>query len=122
MKIFGSLFFVFFIASSFSLKAQNVSKIMLSLDTSSNTGKCPRVLKFNAMVISDRHPGFVSLQWQSGDGNFNRTNNLTLSGSGQDVTSYQWAIPGNYSGSLTVNTNDASHVESNPVDFVVKCK
>ncbi len=122
MKIFTPLILVFFIAASFSVKAQNVSKIMLSLDTSSNTGKCPRVLKFNAKVLSDKHPGFVSLQWQSGDGSFKRSSNLTLIGSGQNVTSYQWAIPGNYSGSVTVSTNDAKHIQSNPVNFIVKCK
>ncbi len=122
MKKIKAAIFVLFTAITFSVKAQIVSKIMLSLDTSSNTGKCPRVLKFNATVLSEHHRGFVSLQWQSDDRTFKRTSILTLSGSGQDVTSYQWAIPGNYSGALSVSTNDANHVQSKPVNFVVKCK
>ena len=122
MKILITIIFAVFMGASCSVKAQQVNKIMLSLDTSSNTGKCPRVLKFNAKVLSDKHPGSVSLQWESGDGNFKRTSNLILSGSGQDVASYKWAIPGNYSGSLTVSTNNASHVQSNPVSFILKCK
>ncbi len=120
-KIFASTFFLL-IAFSFSASAQSITKIYLSLDTASNTGKCPRVLKFKAVLLTDRHPGTATIKWLNANGSLLHTSNVSLTASGQDIAIFELAVPTKTTGAVSVVTTAAKPAQSNEVQYTVTCK
>ncbi len=120
-KIFLSLF-ILIGGLSFSAKAQTIDKIYLTLDTASNSGKCPRYLKFKAVLLTDRHPGPATIKWLNPNGSLIHTSTVTLTSSGQEVAVFELGIPTKITTSISVVTTAAKPVQSNQVSYTVTCK
>lgn len=106
----------------FSGRAQTINKIYLTLDTASNTGRCPRYLKFKAILLTDRHPGTATIKWLNANGSTVHTSIVSLTSSGQDVAVFELGVPTKISTSISVITTAAKPVQSNEVQYIVTCK
>ncbi|MGG9961553.1 hypothetical protein [Ferruginibacter sp. SUN106] len=123
MKAINILFLSVFITGVSSAKAQTISGIALSVDTSTLSGSCPHKIKFNAVITSAGQLKTVNLVWDKNDGSTVAQNNVTLSGKGNDTVSYEWLVNSNFNGLLTLHVNTASiHKSSTAIHFKSKCK
>ncbi len=123
MKTIKILFLLLFITGISGLKAQTISGVVLSVDTSTLSGNCPHKIKFNAVITSAGQLKTVNLRWDKSDGTTVNQNNVTLSGKGNDTVSYEWLVNSNFNGLLTLNINTATiHKSSNSIHFKSKCK
>lgn len=107
---------------SFSASAQTIDKIYLTLDSASNTGHCPRYLKFKAVLLTDRHPGTATIKWLNANGSILHTSTVLLTSSGQDVVVFELGIPTKISTSISVITTAAKPIQSNQLSYSVSCK
>ena len=107
---------------AFSAAAQTIDKIYLTLDPASNTGKCPRYLKFKAVLLTDRHPGTAGIKWLDANGAVLHAANVLLTSSGQDSTSFILGVPTKITSSISVVTTASKPVQSNPLSYTVTCK
>jgi len=123
MKKTNTLFLLLFITGFSCVKAQSITSIVLSADTSTLSGKCPHQIKFNAVITSTGQLKTVNLIWDKSDGTTVSQNNVTLSGKGNDTVSYEWLVNSNFNGTLMLNINTATiHKSSNSIHFKSKCK
>ena len=123
MKIITATFLLLFFTGFSIVKGQSVSNIVLSVDTSTQSGTCPHKIKFNAVITSTGQLRKTDLIWDRSDGTRLPVNNVTLSGKGTDTVSYEWLVNSNFNGLLTLNINTATiHKGSNSIHFKSKCK
>ena len=123
MKIIKALFLLLFISAFISAKAQSISGIVLSVDTSTTTGNCPHKIKFNAVITSAGQLKTVNLIWDKSDGTIVNQSNVTLAGKGNDTVSFEWLVNSNFNGTLMLHVNTATiHKSSNFIHFKSKCK
>ena len=123
MKIIKALFLLLFISGFISAKAQSISGIVLSVDTSTTTGNCPHKIKFNAVITSAGQLKTVNLIWDKSDGTIVNQSNVTLAGKGNDTVSFEWLVNSNFNGTLMLHVNTATiHKSSNFIHFKSKCK
>jgi hypothetical protein len=123
MKKISTLFLLIFITGFYSVKAQTISAVVLSVDTSTQSGNCPHNVKFNAVITSAGQLKTVNLRWDRGDGTIVAVNNVSLSGKGNDTVSYEWLVNSNFNGTMLLNITTASiHKSSNSIHFKAKCK
>jgi len=123
MKIIKTLFLLIFITGFSSVKAQSITNILLSVDTSTQSGNCPHKIKFNAVIISAGQLKTTDLVWDRSDGTRVAVNNVTLSGKGNDTVNYEWLVNSNFNGTLILHVNTATiHKSSNSIHFKSKCK
>ena len=123
MKKINTLFLLLFITCFSSVKAQSISGIVLSVDTSTQSGHCPHNIKFNAVITSAGQLKTTDLIWDRSDGTRVAVNNVTLSGKGNDTVSYEWLVNSNFNGTMILHINTATiHKSSNSIHFKSKCK
>lgn len=114
---------VAFLLTATLAKAQSISGIVLSVDTSTTTGSCPHKIKFNAVIASAGQLRSVNLRWDKSDGTIVSQSNVTLAGKGNDMVSYEWLVNSNFNGTLILNVNTAAlRKSSNTIHFKSKCK
>ena len=123
MKMIKTLLLPIFMLCFFSAKAQSISGIVLSVDTSTTSGNCPHKIKFNAVITSAGQLKTTNLTWEKSDGTRVAENNVTLSGKGSDTVSYEWLVNSNFNGTMLLSVNTATiHKSSNFIHFKSKCK
>ena len=123
MKIITTLFLSICITVFYSAKAQSISSVVLSVDTSTQSGNCPHQIKFNAVITSSGQLKTANLVWDKSDGTTINMNNVTLSGKGNDTVSYAWLVNSNFNGTLILHINTTTiHKSSNTIHFKSKCK
>jgi hypothetical protein len=123
MKKINTLFLLLFIIGFSSVNGQNISSIVLSVDTSTTTGNCPHKIKFNAVITSTGQLKTANLIWDKSDGTIVTQNNVALGGKGNDTVSYEWLVNSNFNGTLILHINTAIiHKSSNFIHFKSKCK
>lgn len=123
MKTIKVLFLLMFIACFSNAKAQSITNIVLSVDTSTQSGNCPHKIKFNAVITSAGQLKTADLIWDRSDGTRVSVNNVTLSGKGNDTVSYDWLVNSNFNGTMILHINTATiHKSSNSIHFKSKCK
>lgn len=123
MKIIKTIFLLMALTAFSYSKAQSISAITLSVDTSTTTGNCPHKIKFNAVITSAGQLKTLNLVWDKSDGTTVTQTNVTLAGKGNDMVSYEWLVNSNFNGTLILHINTpAIHKSSNAVHFKSKCK
>lgn len=123
MKIIKTLLLLLFITGFSTVKAQSISGIVLSVDTSTQSGNCPHKIKFTAVITYTGQLKTVNLVWDKSDGTTVAVNNVTLAGKGNDTVSYEWLVNSNFNGTLMLNIHTATiHKSSNSIHFKSKCK
>lgn len=123
MKKITAIIALIIVTALFKVHAQSISKIVLSVDTSTLAGKCPHQVKFNAVLTSTGQLKMADLRWNRSDGTLVSEKNVPLSGKGNDTVSYNWPVTTAFNGSLTLSVSTASnHTGSNSVNFKVTCK
>jgi hypothetical protein len=123
MKLIKTLLLLMSIACFSSAKAQSVSNIVLSVDTSTQSGNCPHKIKFSAIITYTGQLKTANLIWDKSDGTTANQNNVTLSGKGNDKVNYEWLVNSNFNGTMILHINTATiHKSSNSVHFKSKCK
>ncbi|MGC4101718.1 hypothetical protein [Ferruginibacter sp.] len=115
-KITVVLLFMF---AAFFTKAQ-VSKLVLSLDSVSNSGKCPHLLNFKLQVTCAAALT-ADIIWRKSDNSTQTVKSVALK-SGINNFFYDWKISADMSGHISVLVNSSDHKESNQVSFKVTCK
>jgi hypothetical protein len=123
MKIITTLFLSLFVTVFYSARAQSISSVVLSVDTSTQSGNCPHQIKFSAVITSAGQLKTANLVWDKSDGTTINMNNVALSGKGNDTVSYAWLVNSNFNGTLLLHINTATiHKSSNAIHFKSKCK
>jgi hypothetical protein len=123
MKKIITFFLVISIIGFSSANGQNISSVVLSVDTSTTTGNCPHKIKFNAVITSTGQLKTANLIWDKSDGTTVNQNNVALGGKGNDTVSYEWLVNSNFNGTLILNINTpTTHKSSNFIHFKAKCK
>ena len=123
MKKITAVIALLFVTAFFKVQAQSISKIVLSVDSSTLAGKCPHQVKFNAVLTSAGQLKVAELRWERSDGTLVSVKNVPLSGKGNDTVTYNWAVTNAFNGSLTLIVSTASnYTGSNSVHFKVTCK
>jgi hypothetical protein len=123
MKKINTLFLLLFITGFSCVKAQSITSIVLSADTSTLSGNCPHKIKFNAVILSTGQLKTANLIWDKSDGTTVNQNNIALGGKGNDTVSYEWLVYSNFNGTLILNINTPTiHKSSNSIHFKSKCK
>lgn len=123
MKIIKTLLLLIFITGFSSVKAQSITSILLSADTSTLSGNCPHQIKFNAVITYTGQLKTANLIWDKSGGTTVNLNNVTLSGKGNDTVSYEWLVNSNFNGIMVLHINTATiHKSSNTIYFKSKCK
>ena len=123
MKKVTTLFLLISIIGFSRANGQNISSIVLSVDTSTTTGNCPHKIKFNAVIISTGQLKTANLIWDKSDGTTVNQNNVTLGGKGNDTVSCEWLVNSNFNGTLMLHITTASiQKSSNFIHFKSKCK
>lgn len=110
---------ILFSFSCMSVHAQ-VTKLILSLDSTTNSGKCPQTLKFK-LEMQCSSSGSGSIVWRKSDGTFQTVNSAAFK-AGSNYYYFDWKITSVFTGSLSVLVNTSNHKESNTVNFNVTCK
>ena len=123
MKIIKNLLLSILIISVSSAKAQSITAIILSVDTSTLSGKCPHKIKFNAVITSTGQLKTANFRWDRSDGTMVNQSNVALSGKGNDTVSYEWLVSSNFNGTMDLNVVTATmHKSANSIHFKAKCK
>jgi hypothetical protein len=98
-----------------------VSKVVVTADQSSFTGKCPHTVKFTATIYSTG-TGTVQFKWIRSDGGHQAHNpSVTLGGTGTDTVTYEWRLGKNFQGWVAMQTITPNQVKSNNANFQITC-
>lgn len=98
-----------------------VSKVVITADQSSFTGKCPHIVKFTATIYSTG-TGTVQFKWLRSDGGHPAHNpSITLGGTGTDTVTYEWRLGKNFQGWVAMQTITPNQVKSNNANFQITC-
>lgn len=119
MKKITAVIVILLATTVFKVHAQ-VTKLILTLDSTTNTGKCPRTLKFK-LEMQCSAPGTASIVWRKSDGTSQTVNNEGFR-AGANYYYFDWKITNDFTGYLSVLVNSSDHKESNNVRFKVTCK
>lgn len=112
-----------FLSAFSNSKAQSISAITLSVDTSTTTGNCPHKIKFTAVITTAGQLKTVNLIWDKSDGTTVTQTNAVLSGKGNDTVNFEWLVNNNFNGTLILHVNTPTiHKSSNAIHFKSKCK
>jgi hypothetical protein len=103
-----------------SCSASSVTNILISVNPSSFSGPCPKIIAFSATITVDG-PAVVTYRWQRSDNAQSPIQTLTFTAAGSQTVSETWQLGGNYSGWERIHILTPNDFASPQAPFSLVC-
>jgi hypothetical protein len=100
--------------------AARVTKVHVSVNPTSFSGKCPKTFEFTGVIVSNS-PGVVKYQWKRSDNATAPIKSITFRGPGKQVVKTTWTIGRSYTGWQSLLILAPNKMMSNKAHFKLKC-